>query len=235
MMFTDFHTHILPGIDDGSSSVEESIALLKKEAEQGIKRVVATPHFYANYDSPEKFLKKRAEAKALLDEEMKKYEGLPEVVLGAEVYFFHGISDCEFLPQLTIGDKSFILIEMPMAPWSDSMLAEIKAIYTEHGITPIIAHLDRYIAPFKTFGLPKKLEELPVLIQANAGFFLHGGLTSSMAFKMLKKDRLHLLGSDCHNMAKRPPRIGEAKEAILKKLGEDVLLRIENYAKSVLE
>ncbi|MBR5310943.1 MAG: capsular polysaccharide biosynthesis protein [Oscillospiraceae bacterium] len=234
-MFTDFHTHILPGIDDGSSSLEESIDLLKKEAEQGIKRVVATPHFYANYDSPERFLERRAKAKALLDEEMKKHEGLPEIVLGAEVYFFRGISDSEFLSDLTIGDKSFILIEMPPPPWSDSMLAEIKAIYTQRGITPIIAHIDRYIAPFKTFGLPEKLEEMPVLVQANAAFFLHGGLTSSMALKMLKKDRIQLLGSDCHNMTKRPPRLGMAKEAIEKKLGEEVLLRVEKYAKNVLK
>ena len=234
-MFTDFHTHVLPGIDDGSSSVEESIELLKREAEQGIKRVVATPHFYANHDSPERFLERRTKAKALLNEEMQKYEGLPEVVLGAEVYFFHGISDCEFLPQLTIDDKSFILIEMPMAPWSDSMLAEIKAIYTQHGITPIIAHLDRYIAPFRTFGLSKKLEELPVLVQANAGFFLHGGLTSSMAFKMLKKDQIQLIGSDCHNLTKRPPKLGMAVEAIEKKLGKEALLRIESYGKTVFD
>ena len=71
-MFIDFHTHILPGIDDGSASVEESIELLKAEAAQGITKVVATPHFYANYDSPERFLERRAKAKVLLDEEIKK-------------------------------------------------------------------------------------------------------------------------------------------------------------------
>ena len=62
----DFHSHILPGIDDGSRSVEESIALLQKEAEQGISHVVATPHFYPQLDTPERFLKRRAEAEAAL-------------------------------------------------------------------------------------------------------------------------------------------------------------------------
>ena len=56
----DFHSHILPGIDDGSASVEQSIAMLRMEAEQGIDHVVATPHFYPQYDTPEHFLRKRA-------------------------------------------------------------------------------------------------------------------------------------------------------------------------------
>ena len=56
---TDFHTHILPGVDDGSPSVEDSLAMLRKEAEQDVWQVLATPHFYANVDSPDSFLQKR--------------------------------------------------------------------------------------------------------------------------------------------------------------------------------
>ena len=58
----DFHSHVLPGIDDGSKSVEQSIAMLKREAEQGITHVVATPHFYPQEDRPEKFLRRREKA-----------------------------------------------------------------------------------------------------------------------------------------------------------------------------
>ena len=76
---TDFHSHILPGIDDGSDSLETSLAMLRMEAEQGISRVVATPHFYPRYDSPEHFLKRRAEAEAVLREAMRKEPGLPEL------------------------------------------------------------------------------------------------------------------------------------------------------------
>ena len=71
----DFHTHVLPGIDDGSCNVEESIALLRKEAEQGITHVIATPHFYPRYDTPEHFLERRAEAEAILREEMRQKIG----------------------------------------------------------------------------------------------------------------------------------------------------------------
>ena len=66
MKTVDFHSHILPGIDDGSKSVEESLAMLRMAGEQGIECVVATPHFYPRYDSPKKFLARRAEAEAQL-------------------------------------------------------------------------------------------------------------------------------------------------------------------------
>ena len=64
----DFHSHILPGIDDGSSSMGESVALLHLEAEQGIHHVVTTPHFYPQYESPEVFLQRRDAAEAALQE-----------------------------------------------------------------------------------------------------------------------------------------------------------------------
>ena len=66
----DFHSHILPSIDDGSRSVEESIGMLRAMAKQGITHVVATPHFYPQHDTPERFLKRRAEAEAALREAM---------------------------------------------------------------------------------------------------------------------------------------------------------------------
>ena len=91
----DFHSHILPGIDDGSQSVEESLALLRMEAEQGIRRVVATPHFYPRHDTPDRFLRRRARAEEILRDEMAKEPGLPELCIGAEVYFFSGISESD--------------------------------------------------------------------------------------------------------------------------------------------
>ena len=232
-MFTDFHSHILPGIDDGSSSVEESLKLLEIEAEQGIKRVVATPHFYANHDSPERFLERRENAKALLEKALESRIDMPKIEIGAEVHFFRGISDSEFLPELTITNKRFILIEMPDSDWSESMYSELESIYYQRGITPIIAHMDRYISPFRTRKIPEKFSKMPVLVQANASFFLEGGLTSKFALKLLKEDKIQLLGSDCHNLTKRPPKLGLAAEVIRKKLGEEYLERIENYGETV--
>lgn len=230
---SDFHSHILPGIDDGSASLEESIAMLQMEAEQGITRVMATPHFYAWHDAPDRFLSRRAQAEARLREEMAKYSGLPEISVGAEVSFFRGMSESEILPQLTIREKRYILIEMPPAPWTDAVYRELEGIWEKRGITPIIAHIDRYIGPFRTHRIPQRLAEMPVLVQANADFFLNRS-TAGMALKMLKADQIQLLGSDCHNMSSRKPNLGAAVQRIARKLGQDALSRICGYESQIL-
>ena len=229
----DFHSHVLPGIDDGSKSLEESIALLRMEAEQGITHVVATPHFYARYDDPARFLEKRANAEQLLLSEMKKYDGMPTLSVGAEVYYFRGMSDSDILPQLVIEGSNCIMVEMPKAPWPEAAFQELEDIHRKRGIVPIIAHVDRYIRPMKTHGIPGKLEKLPVLVQANAEFFLEKA-TASMAMRMLKKGQIHLLGSDCHNLSSRKPNLGEAIELIEQRLGADAIDRILRYSTDVL-
>lgn len=232
-MLMDFHSHILPGVDDGSASVEQSVAMLQIEASQGISHVVATPHFYPRYDSPEHFLQKRDQAESLLRKELEKYPGLPQVTVGAEVYYFHGMSESEFLPQLTIGGNDCILIEMPHSPWSEQMYRELAAIWERRRILPIIAHIDRYIGPFRNHKIPQRLSELPVYVQANADFFLERS-TAGMAMRMLKTDQIQLIGSDCHNTDSRKPNMGEAVKRIQRKLGNDVLEAVRGYERKVL-
>lgn len=229
----DFHSHILPGIDDGSKNLQESLRMMRLSAQQGIRHMVATPHFYPRYDSPETFLRKREEAADKLRKAMVDEPDLPEISIGAEVYFFSGISDSELIKALTIEGKRCILIEMPQSPWKESHYRELEGIYIKNGITPIVAHIDRYIRPFHTHGIPERLEQMPVLVQANAEFFLRSS-TRNMAMKMLKKDRIHLLGSDCHNLSSRSPDLGDAVELIEQKLGENALAGIQIYQDDVL-
>lgn len=228
----DFHSHILPGVDDGSASVEESIAMLRMAAEQGIHHVVATPHFYAQHDTIEGFLDRRAESERLLRKEMQKYENLPDVTVGSEVYYFRGISQSDVLQKLKVGNSAYSLIEMPVTSWTDSMYQELANIYYEQGITPIVAHVDRYFTRFRTFGIPEKLEALPVLVQANASFFCDK--SASRAIRMLQKEQIHLLGSDCHNMRNRQPNLGKAIERIQKHCGNGVLEHIVAFQRDVL-
>ena len=232
-MITDFHSHILPGIDDGSDSVEKSIEMLKMEAAQGIRHVVATPHFYPNHDSPERFLARRDRAEAALREAMKDHEGLPELTVGAEVYFFPGISDCDAIKALTIGESRCILLEMPEYSWSDSAYQQIERIYAKQGLTPLIAHVDRYISPLRDRGIPKRLAQLPVAVQANASFFLHGS-TARMALKMLSKGQIHVLGSDCHNLSSRKPNLSDALSCIQRRLGEEWVETIRKHEARLL-
>ena len=221
----DFHTHILPGIDDGSANLKESIALLKMEAEQGIREVVATPHFYANHDRPKRFLERRKKAEEQLLEELQKHEGLPKVHSGAEVFYFRGISEFDDLEMLKIQGTRCIMIEMPMGTWSKRVYRELDAIYEKYDLTPIIAHVDRYLGLFKNHEIMDYLAELPVLVQANGNFLLNH-LTSPMAMRYLKNDQIQLLGSDCHNQKHRPPNLEEVIRKIEKKLGDEKIKQI---------
>lgn len=232
MSVIDFHSHILPGIDDGSPSVEQSIAMLLAEAAQGIRHVVATPHFYAQHHKPESFLQKRREAEAMLRREMEKYPDLPRLSIGAEVLYFSGISDSAALAELTVDGSEYILVEMPMPPWSERVYKELRDISRKQGLIPIIAHVDRYIAPFRTHGIPKRLAELPVLIQANGEFFLERA-TKNMALRMMRQGRIHLLGSDCHNLTDRAPNLRQALDVIEGKFGPEIIRYIHDFEDEV--
>ena len=184
------------------------------------------------HDTVEHFLFKGAQAEVALRKEMELCEILPEVRVGAEVYFFRGISDTQVLRELAIDGTEFILVEMPHGTWTDAMYRELELIHSKHGLTPIIAHVDRYLGRLRTFGIPENLAELPVLVQANTGFFQK---YSTQAMRMLNRDQIHLLGSDCHNLSTRFPNLGETVDNIRKKLGEHALLRIMKYQEVVLK
>lgn len=207
--------------------------MLRLEVNQGISHVVATPHFYARYDDPEKFLTRREEAVNKLLAAMEGEPQMPKISVGAEVYYFQGISDCDILQQLTIDQKRYILIEMPHIPWTDRMYRELQDIHYKLGLIPIIAHVDRYMKPFQTFGIPERLAELPVLVQANADFFLRP-MTRGLALRLLGDGAIHLLGSDCHNLTTRAPNLDRAVQIIQKRLGTEALAHIQTCAEEVL-
>jgi protein-tyrosine phosphatase len=227
----DFHTHILPKIDDGSKSIEESLAMLRAEWQQGVKEVVLTPHFYPQMDDPYKFLERRQAAFQRLQEAMGE-EQLPKLRLGAEVYYYNGMSNSEILKELAISGTKCILVEMPDSRWTERMYMELADIYNKQELIPVVAHIDRYIRPFHTYGIPQKLALLPVLVQASGDFFVKSK-TRRLAMKLLKEDKIQLLGSDCHNMQSRPPALDKAVEAIVKGSGESAIQHINRLEQKV--
>ncbi len=230
---SDFHSHILPNMDDGSSSVEESIALLELEAAQGVERVMLTPHFYPQNETPQDFLKRRNASEAVLRAAIGGGREFPVLTVGAEVAYYLGMSQSEELPLLALEGTDCILIEMPPAPWPRYVWRDLRAIREEWGLMPIIAHIDRYIRPLRTYGIPRRLEEIGVLVQANGNFFIRRE-TERMAMKLLKAGRIHLIGSDCHGMESRRPNVKEAAEKIERKLGREALSRISDMEYKIL-
>lgn len=215
MSLTDFHTHVLPCLDDGSRSVRQSVEMLRLEAEQGVRRVVATPHFYPNHDNPSHFLKRRAEARDSLLEAMQEDSSLPTLCTGAEIHFFEGISDCEYLRAMAIEGTDAVMVEMPMKPWSERNINELVGIYQKQRLTPILAHIDRYLHLSSARELLGHLSDSPLMIQANADAFF--GLGGHRMMRLLSEKKVHLLGTDCHNTSSRPPNLGRAIRLIEKR------------------
>jgi len=226
----DFHSHILPAIDDGSRDVAESLELIKLLKEQGINTVVATPHFIANQESLDSFLIRRSNAFNLLKTEFTDND--ISILLGAEVKFYPGISRMEGLEKLCIEESNILLIEMPFEKWSELTVKEILEISNLKNLTVVIAHIDRYLS----FGVSSAVDvfvQNGVLIQANADF-LKGFFNRKKAFKMIDSNKLHLIGSDCHNITSRPPKIGEAYNVIEKNYGSDFVKFMTDFASKKL-
>lgn len=227
----DFHSHILPEMDDGAQSVEESLEMLRMLKAQGVKTVCLTPHYLAMDESPDQFLARREESyqklKSAIDESGEEF---PKLLLGAEVFYYPGICKMEELRKLILQGTDFLLLEMPSNRWSEYTLKELEELNSNTGILIVIAHIERYL------DLQKKdtLERLfmgGVGTQVNASFFI-SKRTRRKALKMFKLSHIGFIGTDCHNIKYRPPRMSEALQIIRdsKKIPEPV---IDDYIKNL--
>ncbi len=229
----DFHMHVLPAMDDGSGNLFVSLAMLEQSADQGIKTIAATPHFYAQENSPARFLERRQRAYdklagALGNEEWEA----PRILLGAEVHFFDGMSAVEDLEDLCLEGTNLLLLEMPFVRWTERMLREVDEIICR-GIEPVAAHIERYMS-IQSRKTMRSFLSKDLLIQTNAGFFL-SKRTQRKALRMLKNEQIHFLGSDAHNLTSRPPNLGDARHLIYKKLGDDTIRHLRYYESLALK
>ncbi len=225
-MITDIHTHILPKIDDGAKDTETALKLLQMMKKQGIKNVIATPHFYAFETNIEKFLDARNAAyqrviKAAKEQKIK----IPEIKLGAEVYYFNGIGNSEGIRELVLGNSNFVLFELANGPISDSVVRDVIGLYNNLGLLPVFAHIERF-AHEKGF---KKLVELAdegmALFQINAESVLEHPY-KRITTKLIKQGLVSFLGTDTHSLNRRPPKMEAALKEIEGRFGADVKNRL---------
>lgn len=208
----DWHSHILPQMDDGSASVEESLDMLKVLASSGVEAVALTPHFYPDRSYPEVFLRDREESYKKMQTVF--FEDMPKLFLGAEVAYFDGIRTCDDMRNLVIDQTNCLLIEMPMRAWNERMFENILRLAKRIEITPVLAHIDRYFLRKNDWKLIAHYLDEGGLVQGNADFFVHNRVTERRALNLFDDGIIQLLGSDCHNMVKRPPLIGKAFDVI---------------------
>lgn len=222
---TDWHTHILPGLDDGSRDPEESVAMLQSLAAQGVSAAVLTPHFYPQAESPRRFLERRDASLLRLEKAVaEQAEGelpLPARIVGAEVYYFDQLwrMEEEHLSALCIGQSRILMVEMPSDPWDHSIFNCLERLMDQRNIRPLIAHIDRYYRAAKDESALDALIRQGLLVQINAGAF-SGMLSARKALRWIRDGRVHRIGSDGHNMQDRPPRIAQAMEAVRRHFGD---------------
>lgn len=231
LAMTDFHSHVLPGMDDGSPDAETSLAMLSEMKRQSTASVVATPHFYADREYPDDFLARREKAVAALAPLLRADQS-PVVYLGAEVAYFPGIGETRDLEKLCIKGTRFVLVEMPFSRWTPFVIEDVVSIRERLGLFPILAHIERYFSCFRSTDMAR-LAESNLLLQSNADFFLERQ-TRRRAVSMLNRSEVHLLGTDSHNMSDRKPNLGEALLSVREKTENDALWRVASMGKQIL-
>jgi len=208
MSIVDIHSHILPNIDDGAKDAQTSILLLRKLKEQGVTHVFATPHFIAQENSLDDFLKTREESYKTLLEAIGD-EDLPKVYLGAEVYCFRGMGSSKELSKLKLGNTNLVLIELPNGYVTKSLLDDIGRINQNLGLVPVFAHIERYMGEKQFSELLKFIEKNDCYAQINGQSLLSFGLRQKMK-KLIKKGYISFVASDTHSLTGRPPVLDRA-------------------------
>ena len=209
----DFHSHIIPNIDDGSSSLEESINLIKEAGKTGFTAIISTSHYiegYYDYNQEErkKYLENLYNAENN-DKNVKLY-------LGSEIYITEDMFELiEQEKASTINNSRYILFELPMN--SKTFLAkEIVYRAIEKGYLPIIAHPERYTYVQEDINYARELSNMGALFQSNYGSIIgmYGNHAKKTIYKLLEDDLIQFLGSDVH----REGQIYNKVPKILKKL-----------------
>ena len=215
-MYYDCHCHILPGIDDGSKNVEMSCKMLDLEKKTGVGRIIATPHFYLQEQSVDRFIEKRDEAYESLRPHIEE-RGL-RLIRGAEVLFTESLIE-EDLSRLCIEGTKYMLIELPYKKLTGNFINTFKSfagsIFPD--ILLILAHAERYLN-FTDEDDIYEIMNTDMIVQLNSGDFRTFSPHTKFMYNLLKHDMAHLLGTDCHNTTSRPPNLDIAEKAIGKKI-----------------
>lgn len=229
----DIHAHILPGIDDGAADIETSIKMLKIAVDDGIKTIVATPHYYPGcFETPYGEIEGHI---IKLKEEAKKNNIEIEIIQGQEVFI-----DTTTLRSLknkeigTINKTKYMLVEFPMDTIPNYALDIIYELRVA-SITPIIAHPERYEYIINRISTINDIAKEGCLFQINTGSItgIFGKRVQKISEQLMQHNLCNFIASDCHTTNHRSPRISNALNLI--SINNDKLMNIivENSQKLI--
>ncbi len=197
-MLTDYHCHILPGIDDGAETPEISEKMLDLMKMQGVGRVILTPHFYPHREiSVEDFLKKRADAFAKISHRTES-----EFRLGAEIAIERGFSEISGIEKLAVEGTDLMLLELPFSGYGRWVLDEIHDLKCA-GIVTVLAHIHRYIGIYTKSQLDEILNT-DAVFQVNTEAFANFK-ERRFVKRLIRSGARVVFGSDAHNLSDRKP------------------------------
>lgn len=213
----DIHCHVLPKVDDGSSSMEETMEMFRIAACEGIVKMIATPHYKAGRSnvSVDGISKRIEQLQQLIDEEGLGIELLP----GNEILYFNDLTEELEAKQIrTLCDSNYVLIEfLP----GDSYKRIRNAVdeLVGGGYIPVIAHVERYECLVKDRNLTRELAVLGAKIQINAGSVAgnHGWKIKKYVCQLLKEQLVDYIGTDAHDMKNRKPEMSKCIAVLTKK------------------
>lgn len=204
----DIHAHILPGIDDGAADRAESMKLLHMAYDQGIRTIIATPHYSRRQHTDE-----IRTAAAWLQEEACKLAPDFKIYLGQEILYFDSVvENLKAGHALTMAGSSYVLVEFMPDTKYRILYQAVRKLF-QNGYHPIIAHMERYDALRIEENL-QELMETGCYLQMNYKS-LTGNLWDKNARwcrKQIQADRIHCLGTDMHGIEHRTPEITKALE-----------------------
>ncbi|MBP3255328.1 MAG: protein tyrosine phosphatase [Clostridia bacterium] len=224
----DFHSHIVYGVDDGSQSLDSSIKILREAKEAGIDKIILTPHYMEDY-----YIVPKLEIKEKIDilrEECKKEKIDIELYQGNEIYISNHID--EFLKKdlaCSLNDSRYVLFETPLNIEPSNLIEVIYKI-KEMGKVPVLAHPERYAFIQENPNKLLDLFEMGVLFQSNYGSVigLYGKNAEKTIKLLLKNNYIHFLGSDVHRKGNVYPYINDAKNSIIKIIGQEKFDKISD-------
>lgn len=217
----DIHSHIIPGIDDGSKSMEMTLEMLKNAEKEGIKEIVATPHYLLEY------------GEATI-EEVKNYVNEINVILenekinvkvysGQEIYFTEKIIEDYIEGNIgTINDSRYMLIELPMQRFDKNTFEYFYELQVRD-IVPIIAHPERYKFFIENPSVINNFINEGYLFQVNAGSIegKFGENVKKTANIFLENNIYNFIGSDAHNNSSRNTGLQNGISSIKQKINID--------------
>jgi protein-tyrosine phosphatase len=218
----DVHSHVLPGVDDGPKTWDQSVALCQALAADGITTAIATPHVIDHV-----YPNTRAGVASLVAELRARLAaaGIPLTVLaGGEVEMScRHLTDPPFDDIPTLAGGRYLLIEVPatLVPRSfESLLFSLQA----RGMTPVIAHPERCLTVQRQLGVARGWRDAGAVLQLDAESVLgvFGDAAETAAHALIDAGLAHALASDSHSCRKRPPRLGAAARAIAELAGPEV-------------